>query len=105
MLRNIPRGGGRGSPLYSELATRESNPAGRNTKEYDKSPRPRKKRKTAEPVEPAEPAAQAAQAAEAIAAERRAAGQPSSRFVGVRWDKTNRRRVAGQPSSAFVGVS
>ena len=41
-----------------------------------------------------EPAEQAAQAAEAIVAERRAAGQPSSRFVGVRWDKTNRRWLA-----------
>eukprot|EP01045_Picozoa_sp_COSAG04_P017471 COSAG04_NODE_1547_length_6397_cov_31.714513_4_plen_353_part_00 len=51
--------------------------------EFDASPRPRQRRRTAEPTEPTEPAEQAA--AEASIAQRRAAGQPSSRFAGVSW--------------------
>ena len=71
-------------------------------REYDESPRPQKRQRTAEPtesvevepMEPVEPAAQAAQAAEATVAQRSAAGQPSSAFVGVGWHKARRQRQA-----------
>ena len=72
-------------------------------REYDESPRPQKRQRTAEPTEsveaeptePVEPAEQAAQVAEATVAERSAAGQPSSAFVGVCWLKAKRQWLAG----------